>query len=103
MHFLHYLHNLLVIYIHSHQNVTSVGTPNAVVFPYGSAEWKRKKVAAVTTPMEAKAKAVASLPDHTHKLSASALNDFLMTCYMASPSKFPAILLTCKNHWSDVL
>lgn len=78
-------------------NVTSVGTPNAVVLPYGSAEWKQKQVAAVTTPMEAKAKAVASLPDLTHKLSASALNDFLMTCYMASPSKFPAILLTTET------
>ncbi|KAI0230575.1 hypothetical protein LSAT2_019094 [Lamellibrachia satsuma] len=78
-------------------NVTSIGTPNAVVFPYGSAEWKQNKAEAVTTPMEAKAKAVATLPDLTQKLSASTLNDFLMTCYMPSPSKFPAILLTSES------
>ena len=88
-----YIHN----YIFFLQNVTSIGTPNAVVFPYGSAEWKQNKAEAVTTPMEAKAKAVATLPDLTQKLSASTLNDFLMTCYMPSPSKFPAILLTSKN------
>ena len=82
------------------QNVTTTGIPGAVVFPYGYADWKKKQAKAVTTPMEAKEIAVASLPDFTQKLSASALNDFLMACYMPSPSKFPAIFVTSKNVFS---
>ena len=55
---------------------------------------KEKKWARASTPNEARSLAVSSLPDKTTRLTVSGLQDFLIECFTARPSKFPVYLVT---------
>ncbi|XP_069128050.1 uncharacterized protein [Argopecten irradians] len=66
----------------------------ARVYPYGSLQHKKKKWVSVKNPNDAKIAAIKSLPDETLKMKGKDIQDFLLECFSASPSRFPLILLT---------
>ena len=64
------------------------------VYPYGDRwkkehRWKRAK-----TQNEARTMAVSSVPDITRKITGSDIENFLLDCFQAKPSKFPVYLIT---------
>ena len=64
------------------------------VYPYGDRwkkenRWKRAK-----TQNEARILAVSSVPDITRKITGSDIENFLLDCFQAKPSKFPVYLIT---------
>ena len=81
------------------QNLHYGNLPPAVVFPYdyfGNPKTKLEKFIKVQTPLEARKRAVASLPDNIIKLNKDSVQDFLIESYVGHPSKFPLVFFTCK-------
>ena len=66
----------------------------ARVYPFGDKRTKEREWGRASTPNEARSVAVSSLPDKTTLLAVSGLQDFLIECFTATPSKFPVYLVT---------
>lgn len=64
------------------------------VYPYGDKRKKQKDWTRAKNQNEARSQAVSSLTDKTIKITGSGLQDFLVECFTAKPSKFPAYLIT---------
>ncbi|GAB1605431.1 hypothetical protein Ahia01_000825200 [Argonauta hians] len=65
---------------------------DTIIYPYGTKDLQTREVA--RNANDAKFKALKSLPDVTKRLDINYLQDFLLESYMATPSRFPTVLIT---------
>ena len=70
--------------------------PPALVYHYGNKKVKMANVEAAYSPLEAKRKAVKTIPDIYQAISGTSVQPFLMDCFTTGLSRFPVILMQCK-------
>ncbi|XP_014788167.2 uncharacterized protein LOC106882119 [Octopus bimaculoides] len=71
---------------------TTLENAETIIYPYGDKELKSREIA--RNANDAKFKALKSLPDVTKRLDINSLQGFLLESYMATPSRFPTIIIT---------
>ncbi|KAL3869684.1 hypothetical protein ACJMK2_042346 [Sinanodonta woodiana] len=78
------------------QEIDFTESENSVarVYPYGAKSTKERKWKSASSPNEARALAVNSLPDRTYRIKDGNLRDFLIESFMSKPSKFPVLIVT---------
>lgn len=70
----------------------TLGNAEAIIYPYGEKSLKHRETA--RNANDAKFKALRSLPDVTKQLDINLLQNFLLESYVATPSRFPTVIIT---------
>ena len=77
------------------QEYGTLGNAEAIIYPYGEKSLKHRETA--RNANDAKFKALRSLPDVTKQLDINYLQNFLLESYVATPSRFPTVIITGKT------